>query len=142
MRKLVCLVLTLFLGACTCPYYELSKGSCDFTYEDVSHREIKWEEMLRQNDEIYYVYIYQIQCLHCQQIKNFVISFTLFNLVPLYFIHYISSIPRCLDDSAIICVEGVPLLFKIVNQCVVDKALGSEEVVNFLLSEFNRNIGF
>lgn len=142
MRKLVCLILALFLGACAYPRYEFSMTSHDFTYEDVSHKKIEWEEILKQKDEIYCVYIYQIQCLHCQQIKNFVISFALLNLIPIYFIHYDSSIPRCLDNSNIICVEGVPLLFKIVNGCVVNEVLGSEAVLHFLLNEFARNIGF
>lgn len=132
--------MPLLFSLCSCVSfdYDTDRQINEFTYFDVEEKHISWEELYSINEINYFVYIYQINCLHCNEIKQDILTISLSNLLPIYFIHYDDSVPLCGTDSGA-CIYGTPTLLKISNYEITKKATGSEEVKKTLIFELGEH---
>lgn len=109
-------------------------------YSGVENLFIEWTEMLNQNKNNYYVYIFSRTCGHCREIKNDVIEYALLDEGSLFFIEYQDSIPKVSFKEEVIGVSnidkmgivGVPSLFEIHDQKIVNYYLGTKEILEIL----------
>ena len=104
---------------------------------------IEWSDILSQEDERYYAYIYSTQCGHCKEIKQAVINIALNSDKKIYFITYTKDIPIITNASNNIGVDnyenlgiiGTPTLFEIEHKVVLDCYTGSEAIIETLTNQ-------
>ena len=114
-----------------------------YDYSDVSHLTIGWSEILNQQEERYFVYVYSTQCGHCKEIKQDVIKEALSGNKKIYFIAYTKDIPIItnalnnigVDNYEKLGIIGTPTLFEIDNRIVVDCYTGSEAIITTLTNQ-------
>ncbi len=147
MRKkillLAGLVVTPLLVACTSNEQENNLStSINYDYDMVSDYHISFQDILSQEDDEYFAYIYSKSCRHCMNIKNEVIEFALGGHYPLYFVTYSNEIKVTRDiDSTIgakdvndIAILGTPTLLQIENASLIMNVAGEEDVLDVLNS--------
>ena len=84
-------ILLTLLSSCSI------RNDSDLIYEDYNQLEeyqITWRDLFSQSNSEYFVYIYSLSCLHCQNIKEEVISFVISEKYPTYLIEY-TKVKRC-----------------------------------------------
>ena len=138
MNKVFLLPITAFLiVACSSKPQETIK---EYDYDDVLSLAIPWDEVLSVESKSYYAYVYSPTCGHCNEIKQEVIRYSLYNYGTLYFVQYTKDIP-IIDDPLVVidksCVEdlgivGTPSMFRIVDRVVKENIVGSKEIIKTL----------
>lgn len=103
-----------------------------------AHKLIQWEDLLKQNCDDYYGYVYSLTCHYCNEIKPQVYSFCLRNNV--FFVEYqIDVVPlksEAIDFKGIDKIEdlfilGTPTLFHVQNQKISDCFIGANQITKF-----------
>lgn len=138
-KKLLSLtfILLTLLSSCS-----IINGS-DLIYEDYNQLEeyqITWKDLFSQSNSEYFVYIYSLSCLHCQNIKEEVISFVIGEKYPTYLIEYTKDIPisnnveDCIGTSSYVevTIKGTPSLLQIKNGYLILNVAGSKEILSVL----------
>lgn len=124
----------------SCSSYPASKTFLNYSYSDVLKFQISYESLLKMKDFEYFAYIYSANCLHCESIKNEVISFALEEKYPMYFITYTLDIPvlqhiestinqNTLDKVGIL---GTPSLIQIIDGHVKLNVCGGDIITSIL----------
>ena len=119
--------------------------SINFDYEMVEHLSIEWDQVLSQEEDNYYVYIYSKTCGHCREIKNEVIGYALAKKEKMYFIEYSEVVPKITQKEEVLgatdityCgVIGVPSLFEIKEHKIINYYLGAKEIIEILEKVFS-----
>lgn len=57
-----------------------------YEYDDVKEKMIDCMDVFQNKPERYYIYYFQVNCYHCHGIKSKVISYSLINDLPFYFV--------------------------------------------------------
>lgn len=147
MRKIYILcALPLLLGCNKAKTTNDSKANSSeiiYDYSDVSHLTIEWKEILNQEEERYFGYVYSSQCGHCKEIKQDVIKAALNGEKKIYFITYTKEIPIItnainnigVDDYEKLGIIGTPSLFEIENRIVMDCYTGSKAIIATLTNQ-------
>lgn len=108
-------------------------------YFEVDKYNINWSDILKQNKQTYYVYIYSITCSHCQELKNWIIDQAL-NREDIFFVRATSNVPIVTDVSFTIGTEeidkvailGYPSLLKITENSVAKNIAGNSKIIELL----------
>lgn len=138
-KKLLSLTFTFLTLLSSC---SITNGS-DLIYEDYNQLEeyqITWRDLFSQSNSEYFVYIYSLSCLHCQNIKEEVISFVISEKYPTYLIEYTKDIPisnnveDCIGSSSYVdvAIKGTPSLLQIKNGYLILNVAGSKEILSVL----------
>lgn len=138
-KKLLSLTFILLTLLSSCSITNHS----DLIYEDYNQLEkyqITWKDLFSQSNSEYFVYIYSLTCLHCQNIKEEVISFVISEKYPTYLIEYTKDIPisnnveDCIGSSsyADVTIKGTPSLLQIKNGYLILNVAGSKEILSVL----------
>lgn len=138
-KKLLSLtfILLTLLSSCSIT------NSSDLIYEDYNQLEeyqITWKDLFSLSNSEYFVYIYSLSCLHCQNIKEEVISFVISEKYPTYLIEYTKDIPisnnveDCIGSSSYVdvTIKGTPSLLQIKNGYLILNVAGSKEILSVL----------
>ena len=138
-KKLLSLTFILLTLLSSCSITNHS----DLIYEDYNQLEeyqITWRDLFLQSNSEYFVYIYSLSCLHCQNIKEEVINFVISEKYPTYLIEYTKDIPisnnveDCIGSSSYVevTIKGTPSLLQIKNGYLILNAAGSKEILSVL----------
>lgn len=138
-KKLLSLTFILLTLLSSCSITNHS----DLIYEDYNQLEeyqITWRDLFLQSNSEYFVYIYSLSCLHCQNIKEEVISFVISEKYPTYLIEYTKDIPisnnveDCIGSSSYVevTIKGTPSLLQIKNGYLILNVAGSKEILSVL----------
>ena len=130
-------ILLTLLSSCSI------RNDSDLIYEDYNQLEeyqITWRDLFSQSNSEYFVYIYSLSCLHCQNIKEEVISFVISEKYPTYLIEYTKDIPisnnveDCIGSSSYVevTIKGTPSLLQIKNGYLILNVAGSKEILSVL----------
>ena len=135
MFKIKSLLLSIIFLFLSCSNYEPNKHN----YHEIKDYNINWSDIFIQDDDDYLVYFYSERCGHCNEIKQDVISFSLEDIFPLYFI--------CTDIEVIIgptkdligvdsiddfYIFGTPFLIRIYQHAIASYYVGSNEVKDYI----------
>ena len=55
-------------------------------YEEIKDKQISYRDVFNVEEDIYYLYYYQLTCYHCNGIKSRMIEYALHSEIPFYFI--------------------------------------------------------
>ena len=55
-------------------------------YQIVNDNQINWQDVLSQEDENYFVFVYSETCSNCHDIQEEIINFAIDKVVPTYFV--------------------------------------------------------
>ena len=138
-KKLLSLTFILLTLLSSCSITNHS----DLIYEDYNQLEeyqITWRDLFSQSNSEYFVYIYSLSCLHCQNIKEEVISFVISEKYPTYLIEYTkdisisNNVEDCIGSSSYvdITIKGTPSLLQIKNGYLILNVAGSKEILSVL----------
>ena len=138
-KKLLSLTFILLTLLSSCSITNHS----DLIYEDYNQLEeyqITWRDLFSQSNSEYFVYIYSLSCLHCQNIKEEVINFVISEKYPTYLIEYTKDIPisnnveDCIGSSSYVevTIKGTPSLLQIKNGYLILNVAGSKEILSVL----------
>lgn len=138
-KKLLSLTFILLTLLSSCSI----RNDSDLIYEDYNQLEeyqITWRDLFSQSNSEYFVYIYSLSCLHCQNIKEEVISFVISEKYPTYLIEYTKDIPisnnveDCIGSSSYVevTIKGTPSLLQIKNGYLILNVAGSKEISSVL----------
>lgn len=138
-KKLLSLTFILLTLLSSCSI----RNDSDLIYEDYNQLEeyqITLKDLFSQSNSEYFVYIYSFSCLHCQNIKEEVISFVISEKYPTYLIEYTKDIPisnnveDCIGSSsyADVTIKGTPSLLQIKNGYLILNVAGSKEILSVL----------
>ena len=138
-KKLLSLTFILLTLLSSCSITNHS----DLIYEDYNQLEeyqITWRDLFSQSNSEYFVYIYSLSCLHCQNIKEEVICFVISEKYPTYLIEYTKDIPisnnveDCIGSSSYVevTIKGTPSLLQIKNGYLILNVAGSKEILSVL----------
>ena len=138
-KKLLSLTFILLTLLSSCSITNHS----DLIYEDYNQLEeyqITWRDLFLQSNSEYFVYIYSLSCLHCQNIKEEVINFVISEKYPTYLIEYTKDIPisnnveDCIGSSSYVevTIKGTPSLLQIKNGYLILNVAGSKEILSVL----------
>ena len=147
MRNIYFLLsVPLLLGCCTFTKKEEKINvqnvvipDADHEYFEVENLFINWESILSQNMNTYYVYVYSTACVHCQEMKNWIIETTL-NRDDIFFVKGSNKITIKTDVSSTIgatrveevAILGYPTLLKIENKTLVKNVAGNSKIMDLL----------
>ena len=136
----VILFTYLSISLPSCSSYEGYSQQYYHSYDDVENLQIPYESLLKMQDFEYFAYIYSLNCLHCETIKNEVIEFALQSTYPMYFIPYTRDIPlidnieHTLNQNTLdlIGILGTPTLFQIIDGTTKLNVSGSDIILSIL----------
>lgn len=147
MRKIfLFLTLPLILGGCSLTKKEskidiknVEIPEVDHEYFEVTELTINWADILIQNNDTYYVYIYSQNCTHCQELKNYMIE-TALKRDDIFFVRGTSKDTIKTDVSTSIgatktediCILGYPSLLEISEKTVVKNVAGKAKIIDLL----------
>lgn len=108
----------------------------NYEYDDIKDITIYWNNILIQERDSYFVYVFSKTCSHCQEFKNEIIKYAIEDHNPIYFVEYNHSIPIIenrenviqkneLDDIGVV---GVPSMFEIVDKTIINYYVGAKEI--------------
>lgn len=100
------------------------------SYDEVSDKHIFWNDIFKQIEDTYYVYLYSLSCSHCNSIKEYMIEKGLNNSVPIYFVsssyeHNVAT-EGSVNVSTLseLFIKGYPTLLKIESKMVIKNLAG------------------
>ena len=134
MRKFL-LLLTLFLiSSCEITIGSFSNFSESQLIFKEERKTMVWKDLLSQQEENYYAYIYSETCGYCKKIEPEIKSFALKHVV--YFVLFSEGIPikperedfTNVDDINSLFILGTPTLFKISSKKVDNCYIGFYEI--------------
>lgn len=108
-------------------------------YFEVDYMSINWADILLQNKEAYYVYIYSLMCTHCQELKNYIIDEAL-KRDDIFFVKgsnkdviktEVSNTIGATDVKDI-AILGYPSMLKISNKTLVQNLAGNSKIIDIL----------
>ncbi len=142
MKKTLLFLLTMFLISCTNNHYK--KDSTTYDYSDVEHLIIRSNDIFSMQNSLYFVYFYQLNCLHCIMLKQHIINYALSDKVTTYFVEFDETIQIVNDVSLTIGSDdiesfgilGTPSLVLIKEHKVFLNVAG-EELIKSILNEYN-----
>ena len=111
----------------------------DHEYFEIEYITINWSDILIQNKDTYYVYIYSLTCTHCQELKNSIIEEAL-SRNDIYFVKGSNkdvvkndvSYTIGATDVENIAILGYPTLLKISNKTLVQNIAGNSKIIDTL----------
>ena len=115
----------------------------EFDYSDFENLKISWNLTFFAAKSQYFLYIYSLECLHCNNIKNEVLSFANDDVFPIYFCEWNSDIPagddaqKTIGSTSIdeVFILGVPTLLQIDNGVLTSNCAGTNSVLALLYSK-------
>ena len=140
------LIFPILLGGCTITKKEekinvsnIVIPEADHEYFEVENYFINWENILKQNNEVYYVYFYSLTCSHCQELKNWIIERALVR-GDVFFVKgsnkdtIKSDVASTIGATSVdeVAIMGYPSLLKIVNKTVTLNAAGNTKIIELL----------
>lgn len=147
MRRIYFLAaIPLLLGSCALTKKEEKINVTDVVIPDADHEYfevedmyINWSDILNQNNDTYYVYIYSTTCSHCKELKNWIIEKAL-ERDDIYFVKGSSENKVKTDVSQTIgateveniAILGYPTLLKISNKTLVVNVAGNSQIISLL----------
>lgn len=110
------------------------------SYDNYYDLKIEWEDLFKQDEASYIVYIYSETCYYCNKIKNDIFNFIDKDFYPIYLINFNKDIPvfnelECTIGATSIdnvWIGGTPNLIHIVNRHVFMNIAGAEKITNYL----------
>lgn len=142
MKKIMLFFVLISLLSCKNADYKSDLTTLD--YNDIEHLKIDYNEMFLMQNPSYFVYFYQLNCLHCILLKQNIITYALSGKVKTYFIQCDERI-NIIDDTAttIGCSDitsfgilGTPTLILIQEGEVAINVAG-EDLIKTILNEYN-----
>jgi len=134
------LPLTLLLASC-----EIGNEAIDYsTDENLYEYELEypksfilWDQLLSQNNDEYFAYVFSYDCFYCKEVKSEIISFYDLGIYPIYFIEYNNKVPiehntlLTIGEKDInnVFIRGTPSLLFIKKGEIFLNAAGKKEVL-------------
>lgn len=148
MRKKYYLFITLLLCLSSCSLTKTGEKvdvssivipDTEFEYFEVDYITINWSDILKQNKETYYVYIYSLTCTHCQELKNYIIGEAL-KRDDIYFVKgsnkdvIKTEVSDTIGATEVkdIAILGYPTMLKIKNKTLVQNVAGNSKIIDIL----------
>ena len=140
------LIFPVLLGSCSITKKEekidiqnVVIPDADHEYFEVEDYFINWESILLQNLNTYYVYIYSATCIHCQELKNWIIETSL-KRDDVFFVKGSNKDTIKTDVKSTIgattteqlAILGYPTLLKIENKTLVKNVAGNSKIMSTL----------
>lgn len=138
------IVLLSSISACSSNYSSplTSQNSLNtsFNYDSFIDNKIDYNELFSISKKGYFVYIYSLNCLHCKNIKDVVLTYLNDHQESFFLLEYIKDIPFLDDTSSTIGkddylyfgIKGTPTLIYIYNRKIEMNISGEETIVTFL----------
>ena len=140
------LIVSILLGGCSLTKKEEKTDisnvvipETDHEYFEIIHITINWSDILKQNKETYYVYIYSLTCTHCQELKNYIIGEAL-KRDDIYFVKgsnkdvIKTEVSDTIGATEVkdIAILGYPTMLKIKNKTLVQNVAGNSKIIDIL----------
>jgi|GEM_PF-5120230 len=101
---------------------------------------IRWEELLLQQEQNYFGYVFSYHCPYCEKIKMIIFEYILYGECLLYLIEFDSSIPRESEKNNFystnnifdLTIVGTPTLFVVENKEAKNRITGATDIKNFI----------
>ena len=140
MKRILFIVSMLLLSSCH--ETELPNEERVYDYKDVQDRFIEWKDVLAQEKENYFAYVFSYSCGHCKGIKQDILKKTIIDWWDIYYVEYTSDIPIVDSSTPYVGITnyeevgiiGTPTLFEITNNVVSNRFTGSKEIIATLYS--------
>lgn len=141
MKKI--LFISIMLILVSCQKQNSNNEERTYDYEDVLDRFIEWKDVLMQEEEYYFAYIFSYSCGHCKDIKQDILRKTISDGWDIYYVEYTSEISIVDGDEPYIGISsyedlgilGTPTLFEITSGAISNRFTGSKEIINTLYSK-------
>ena len=146
MKKLLFLCACLLLTSCKSEEKADSYSILiEYDYEDVEHLHIEWNDVLSQEANNYFVYVYSLTCGHCKEVKPYILKSALETSDIYYFVIYTKDIPIISNAEQNIGVTnyeelgiiGTPTLFEIESGMVSACYTGSSAIIETLTNNYS-----
>ena len=122
------LLLSFLLFSC-------SDDATIHNYHEIKEHLISWNSVFEQSEDDYLVYFYSERCGHCNEIKQYVISFYLEGSYPMYFVCSDFEVVlgpkkdlKGIDNIDDFYIFGTPFLVRILLHSIESYYVGVEEV--------------
>ena len=133
MKNFFLFLLPLLLVSSCSPINVSKSESCNMIYSNIK-KCCQWNEMLNQEENEYYTYIYSETCGFCRKAETYIKKLNEAFLV--YYVLFSESIPikserenlEGVDDINSLFIIGTPTLFKIVHKKVEKCYVGLNEI--------------
>ena len=146
MKKLLFLCACLLLTSCKTENKNESYSiliECD--YINVEHLHIEWKNILSQEANNYFVYVYSLTCGHCKEVKPYILEYAMESKDIFYFVIYTKDIPIISNAEQNIGVTnyeelgiiGTPTLFEIESGMVSACYTGSSAIIETLTNNYS-----
>lgn len=148
MRRFLVFTFLLALSSCSVgPNEDYSTGE---VLEEISidypDQFICWDDLFKQKEEIYFIYVFAYDCYHCKQTKKHILEFYERSEFTVYFVEYSKQIPighnttNTLGKTELIDVfiRGTPSLIMI-NKGVISFNVAGKSEVNELIDLYLQN---
>lgn len=138
--KKICAFIPIVLLLTSCGETTNSKEEKHYDYKDYEKFKIDWKNLFFTAKTHYFVYIYSESCLHCKEIKDYILPYFDDENFDIFLIEFSNQIPTDYDiektigktDVESMWIFGVPTLIEIDNQMVVNNVAGKDEVLALL----------
>lgn len=141
MRILNALLIGLTFLLASCSSNSVLSRTCEseLDYHNFESQFVKWNQVLSLDKNQYFVYIFMVNCGHCNEIKQNVLCYAS-NHTDFYFCEYSKEILVIEDinetigkgDIEEIGIKGTPTLLGIENGVLVMNIAGSKAIIETL----------
>lgn len=139
MRKFILLIPTFLCLTC-CQNKAQNEIKIEYQYEDFEEYKIEWKNLFFTAKSHYFVYIYSEYCLHCMEMKQYILPYFVEQKSDMFLIQYSSEIlcdfetQKTIGATSVenVWIIGVPTLIEIDNGVVVNNVAGKEDILNLL----------
>ena len=139
-RLLIASLATLAIVASCSPARDATNSKNTFQEQEiVINHLIKWEELLKQKEENYIVFVYSEKCGHCHDMMDEIITFAQDGILATYFVNTLdNSVPLSrevevginkIEDLSIV---GTPTIIEVDKAVVTSNLAGIDDCLLFL----------
>lgn len=146
MKKIIFFICLLFtLNSCSNAFNNNSNNynnsnTSGYSYDDIKERKIAWNMINKCAKSQYFVYFYMENCLHCNEIKQYIISLAIEEKVDIFFVEKNDEIvigkyiENTIGESLLdyIFIAGYPSIILFNEGVVKDNVLGKNDILNLL----------
>ena len=134
-------ISVMVISSCSSTGESTSNKSAFSEYELVNEKQIKWADVLSQQEKEYVVFFYSETCSHCHEMMDEIINFATDNIEPTYFldvgantvvIKTADEIEIGVDDIKDFAIQGTPTLVEVVEGRVAAHVGGVDPCLTFM----------
>ena len=132
------LALLATVAACS-PAHVITSKKTYQDYDIVQSQQIRWLDILNQQEDNYIVFVYSETCGYCHDMLDEIVDFATERILPTYFVNSSINQIKISEDYGIgatnivdLSIKGTPSIIEVEDKMVIANAPGIDQCLTYL----------